>query len=317
MTSQPTVHRLDVVQELQTLQTIADALDAAKAPNTRRCYRDAWRFFVDYCKEWGESSLPAEPRTVAMYLASRAESGLSVSSVRQSCTAIGYYHSQAGQPNPCSHGTVKEILKGISRLYARPAKQAKPLTRQALAAIESTATIPRRGQRGDMETSAYAYRRGIMDIVMCFLASDGGLRRSELSRLTWDDVIKHEDGSGRIYIAKSKTDQTGEGAWVFVTSACMAYLAMYKKLCRHTRPADRVIPLTGTTISIRIKAAAKAAGLGEGFSGHSGRVGLARRMSKNGAPVNYTMLQGRWKSGDQVARYTRQEDVSIAKRYLE
>ncbi len=48
-----------------------------------------------------------------------------------------------------------------------------------------------------------------------------------------------------------------------------------------------------------------AAGLGEGFSGHSGRIGMARRMVAAGAPNAAVQNQGRWKHGDMVARYTR------------
>ena len=43
-------------------------------------------------------------------------------------------------------------------------------------------------------------------------------------------------------------------------------------------PAEPVFGLTGETLANRIHAAARAAGLGEDFSGHSGRIGMARRM---------------------------------------
>ena len=59
-------------------------------------------------------------------------------------------------------------------------------------------------------------------------------------------------------------------------------------------------------INRRIKAAALAAGLGDGFSGHSGRVGMARRMTRNGAPLPVVMRQGRWESERMPAR-VRQE----------
>ena len=54
---------------------------------------------------------------------------------------------------------------------------------------------------------------------------------------------------------------------------------------------------------------ARAAGLTdwELLSGHSGRVGMARRMAQNGAPTHETERQGRWKPGGMVGRYTRGE----------
>ena len=56
-----------------------------------------------------------------------------------------------------------------------------------------------------------------------------------------------------------------------------------------------------------VLAAARAAGLGEGFSGHSDRIGMARRMVAVGAPNAAVQNQGRWKHGDMVARYTQGE----------
>ena len=42
--------------------------------------------------------------------------------------------------------------------------------------------------------------------------------------------------------------------------------------------------LTGEALANRVRAAARAAGLGDGFTGHSGRIGMARRMVAAGAP---------------------------------
>ena len=49
---------------------------------------------------------------------------------------------------------------------------------------------------------------------------------------------------------------------------------------------------------------ARAAGLGEGYSG---RVGLAIRMTRRGAPLQAVQTHGRWKSPQMPARYTRGE----------
>ena len=55
--------------------------------------------------------------------------------------------------------------------------------------------------------------------------------------------------------------------------------------------------LSESQIARRVKAIARAAGLEnwEFFSGHSGRVGMARRMAQNGAPTHEIERQGRWK----------------------
>ena len=72
-------------------------------------------------------------------------------------------------------------------------------------------------------------------------------------------------------------------------------------------------------IARRVKVIAKVAGLSdwEFFSGHSGRVGMARRMAQNGAPTHEIERQGRWKQGGgMVGRYTRGETAGSTLRYL-
>ena len=81
-------------------------------------------------------------------------------------------------------------------------------------------------------------------------------------------------------------------------------------------PAASLFGLTGETLANRVRAAAKAAGLGEDFSGHSGRIGMARRMVAAGAPNAAVQRQGRWKHGDMVARYTRGEVAGEALKWL-
>ena len=51
-----------------------------------------------------------------------------------------------------------------------------------------------------------------------------------------------------------------------------------------TDPAAPVFGLTDEALANRVHAAARAAGLGDGFTGHSGRIGMARRMVAAGAP---------------------------------
>ena len=43
--------------------------------------------------------------------------------------------------------------------------------------------------------------------------------------------------------------------------------------------------LTGEALANRVRDAVKAAGLGDNFSGHSGRIGMARRVVAAGAPT--------------------------------
>ena len=46
---------------------------------------------------------------------------------------------------------------------------------------------------------------------------------------------------------------------------------------------------------------ARAAGLGDGFNGHSRRIGMAPRIVEAESPNSAVQRQGRWKHGDMVA----------------
>ena len=182
-------------------------------------------------------------------------------------------------------------------------------------AILATARSPRERDRRGMESPGRAARRGVVDIALVLVLRDCGLRRSEAVALVWSDIERWDDGSGRLLIERSKTDQTGEGKVVFITRRAMAALDELRRLRGDANPS--VFGMTANTINRRVKTAAQAAGLGEGFSGHSGRVGLARRMARAGAPDSAIMRQGRWSSSAMVAKYTRGESAGDAARWLE
>jgi len=125
--------------------------------------------------------------------------------------AISTTHRAAEGDIPCVSPVVKMALKGISRQHGQPQVQATALDAAALDAIRASAKLPRTGRRGVPEAPDCVAQRGQVDIALCSLLSDAGLRRSEAAALTWADVEFAVDGSGRIRIARSKTDQEGGG----------------------------------------------------------------------------------------------------------
>ena len=70
----------------------------------------------------------------------------------------------------------------------------------------------------------------------------------------------------------------------------------------------------------RVQAAARAAGLGEGFTGHSGRVRKAQDLVKNGVELPALMTAGQWKSAQMPAQYTERQAAgrdAVARYYQE
>ena len=207
------------------------------------------------------------------------------------------------------------MIKGWRNQASAPA-QVDALTTPALARIRETARLPRRGRGGRMESPEMAQARGAVDLAIVGVIADGGLRRSEAAALTWGDIQFWEDSSARITIQKSKNQV--EPATVAVTQATARALREIQQPDGAEHPLSKglVFDLTGEALANRVRDAASAAGLGDAFSGHSGRIGMARRMVAAGAPNAAVQNQGRWKHGDMVAHYTRGEAAGEALKWL-
>ncbi len=289
-------------------ERVESAISDSLSPSTRRAYDTAWSAWSAWADSHGEDALPARPAAVAAYLADRAEGGARMPTLRMATAAIAAAHSREGRPNPCADRAVRVVMGGLARQAAgagHAVRQVSGLTAEAVAAI-----------RGALNGRVDTQWRAARDMAIVSIMSDAGLRRSEAAALTWADVAREADGSGRLTIRRSKTDQLAAGAVVAITPQALADLDRYAALRPHASGSARVFGITDGQIARRIAAAAAAAGLDGDYRGHSGRVGMAQRMTRNGAPVAAVMRQGRWQSVRMVAAYTRNEAASEALRYL-
>ena len=293
---------------LQDQRRIQDALDSSTSPNTRRAYNQAWRRFETWAASRGcGHSLPVSPELVAAFLAELAEAGKSVATLRLTKSALAAVHRSTGHQDPTDNEGVKKVMAGIAWAKGRPQRQAKPLTENALAAVKAAAMQPRRHQsravRG--ENAWNARRRGQVDVALLSVLRDGLLRRSEAAALRWGDVEVQDDGSARIQVRRSKTDPEAEGAVLYIgPEAASALVAIMPEGFAVVGAAAPVFGLSASQIGRRVNAAAKAAGLGDGFTGHSGRVGMAQDLAAAGVELPALMNAGRWKSPKMPARYT-------------
>ena len=256
-------------------------------------YNSIWRSFESWTQGRGAMALPASSPLVAAYLAHLAEERqLSVATVRLHKTALAAIHKAAGHADPTDNEGVRQIMKGLARAHGRPQKQARPLAAEALAAMRTTAGLKRPfGGRGKgLESAQRASWRARVDVAL--LAT---LRRS-------------------------KTDQEAEGVVLYIgREAAQALMA--------SRPAPelldinaRIFGMTTRNIGMRVTAAAKAAGLGGGFTSHSGRVGMAQDLVKSVVELPALMTAGRWKSSKMPARYTERQAAdrgAVARYYQE
>ena len=167
-------------------------------------------FRLNGATRWTCAPCRPNPSPWPAYLAVRAGDGASVATLRLAASAIAKAHEWAGHESPCRDPGVRASLRGRGRRLARPQRQAGALTADVLAVIRLTAPKPRARGRG-FETPAQAAQRARFDLALVAVLSDGGLRRSEAAALTWGDLQRWDDGSGRITVVRSKTDVEAQG----------------------------------------------------------------------------------------------------------
>ena len=179
------------------------ALDAARrysrksrADSTWRAYRSDWRQFEGWCQTVALPSLPADPDTVAMFVASQAADGLNPSTLNRRLAAIRLVHLGAGHASPHNALKVVEVMRGIRRDWGQPpAKKA--------AAIDED--VKRMADAVEPET-----RMGLRDRALLLFGFAGAFRRSELVGLNTWNLEEREEGL-KVTIERSKTDQEAQG----------------------------------------------------------------------------------------------------------
>ena len=289
---------------------VSEVAEESRAKTTRYQQGQQWKTFSEWCDARGLQSLPADPETVAVFIFTQGIGGKKPNTLRGYASSIAAEHRSEGHDSPCTD-RVAMVIKGFvnrAKEAGQREKRAKPLTGEDLEKIRETACNPRKTDRG-MERFSNARRRGLVDIALISVMRDALLRRSEAAEILGKHIAPQSDGSGRLTIPWSKTDQEGEGVVLYLGPPTM-------KAVDRIRPRQQLLPgeekdegeeqvfdLKPATISERIAAAALAAGLGEGYSGHSCRVGMAVDLAEAGATMPQLQAVGRWKSSQTVARY--------------
>ena len=304
------------------IQRLQHSLDSSVSENTRKMYASAWRSFQAWAQGRGALAMPASSTLVAAYLAHLAEDrGLSVATIRLHKATLAAVHKAHGRDDPTDHEGVRRIMKGIARSHGRAQKQAKPLTAEALAAVRATASSRRPlGDGRNQESAQRASWRGRVDLALLSVLRDGLLRRSEAHLLTWADVDFRNNGTALLQLHRSKTDQEGEGVVIYIGKQAAEALKAIRPAEEQLDPQAPVFNLSPQQIGRRVTAAAKAAGLGEGFTGHSGRVGMAQDLAATGTELPALMTAGRWTNSKMPARYTERQEAgrgAVAKYYQE
>lgn len=182
---------------------------APLSPTTQKIYADDWAAFCNWCAAQSLAPLPAQPVTVAAYLAARQDR-LGSSGLRIVLAAIAYHHRQAGQAWSPSDSRIMALLRA-RQADSRP-RPAAAVTAEQMQRLLSSCDVDPGGRAGF---------GNLRDRALLLLGFAGGLRRSELVALDVEDL--HFTASGlTLQIGCRKAGPDGQGASLLIPHSAPA-----------------------------------------------------------------------------------------------
>jgi integrase len=278
---------------------------------TLKAWRCDWAIFWAYCEPVNLSPLPAAPETVAGFILHCMKAGKKPATVRRYLSTIARFHRAAQLFNPCAAEAVQMELKGLTNEVSARQRQAR-----ALGMEEIQLFLERAGQ------SMPAMR----ECAMLCVAYDAMTRRGELIAVDVQDVKFLSDGTGRLLIRRSKTDQAGEGHVAYLSRQTVRHLKAWLKAAHIKEGAvfRRIIGrgvvtydgkgrgrmggrLSPEAVARAFKAVARWIKLPdeevEQVSGHSVRVGATQDLLALNTDLASVMREGRWRTVRMPMRY--------------
>ena len=288
---------------VSTLTAAASNLAAASiAKNTWIAYQGALGRLQNFLRKEGRDLTGLDDSQLAEYLTRLHGSGASPASAAMVCAAVRFLAKTMGQPSPGG-----------------------PLSGRVMAGLRREGKDRGRGQVqglqwGQADTAAAVASNGgqslagLRDAALIAVMSDCLLRVSEAVALQVDGLQLESDGTGRLTIGQSKTDQEGEGAVLFVGAPTVSRVRAWMRaasiesgpIFRRVRRGDKVIGAASlSTRAARAIIQRRAADLQGRFSGHSLRVGSAQSLAAGGASLVEMQTAGRWQSPAMPGHYAR------------
>ncbi|GAB5550174.1 MAG: site-specific integrase [Sandaracinaceae bacterium] len=297
--------------------------ERAKSENTKRAYRADWRCFRSWCGDRQLDALPADPRTVTLYIADKAapsdgSTPLKVSTLERRLSAISQAHRMSGLASPAStrEEPLHSVWAGLVRTKGRAKDKVAPaLTPDVVAMVEALPTVELADGSRQLTTASKR------DRALLLVGFAGALRRSELAALTVSDLAFGADGL-RLRLGRSKSDQEGAGATLglhygerplscpvrgvqdWIRHVAITEGPAFRGVDRYGNVSDRALD-SGSVARI-VKRAAQRAGLDPAaYSGHSLRAGFATQAARAGAHERAIMKHTRHKSEKVLREYIR------------
>jgi site-specific recombinase XerD len=283
--------------ELETLKNLKNS----KSVNTLRAYESDYKDFSIFCAKNNFSSLPADPKIISLYLTHLSQT-CKFSTLKRRIASISVIHKLKDHYIDTNHPIIRENLLGIKRLKGSNQKSKKPILINDLKHIIDV--ISKLNIREIRKTR---------DKALILIGFAGGFRRSELVALEIDDIEFVREGV-KIFVKRSKTDQSGEGMTKaipsFDSTLYCPVLHLQDWMAKGKSINRKIFPLSDKSVALIIKKYANLAGLdGSRYAGHSLRSGFATSTAEAGAEERNIMAMTGHKTTQMVRRYIKEANL--------
>ena len=279
--------------ELETLKNLKNS----KADNTLRAYQSDFRDFSAFCAKNGFSSMPSQPKIIALYITHLSKSS-KFSTLKRRIASISVLHKLKGHYLDTKHPIIMENLHGIKRTLGSRQKAKRPILINDLKLIIKVI--------GEEK---------IRDKALILIGFSGGFRRSELVNIHYEDVEFVKEGVN-ILIKRSKTDQSGEGSVkaipYFDNQEFCPVVALKNYISKKFSNTDegKIFNISDKSVALIIKRYAEKAGLDSSkYAGHSLRSGFATTAAEYGAEERNIMAMTGHKTTQMVRRYIQEANL--------
>ena len=279
--------------EIETLKNLKNS----KANNTLRAYQSDFKDFSAFCAKNGLSSIPTQPKIIAIYITNLSKSS-KFSTLKRRIASISVIHKLKGHYLDTKHPIIMENLHGIKRTLGSRQKAKKPILINDLKLIIKAI---------DEEK--------IRDKALILIGFAGGFRRSELVNIDYEDIEFVSEGV-KILVKRSKTDQSGEGTVKAIPyfdnkEFCpVLTLKSYINQKITIKSEGKVFGISDKSVALIIKKYAEKAGLDPSkYAGHSLRSGFATTAAEFGAEERNIMAMTGHKTTQMVRRYIHEANL--------
>ena len=282
--------------ELETIKNLKNS----KAHNTLRAYQADFNDFTNFCNTNGFSSLPTDPKIVALYL-THLSSFSKFSTLKRRLASIKVIHKLKGHYIDTKHPVISENLMGIKRKLGVKQLSKKPILISDLKLIVQ-AIIDDKNEYKKIQNKA-----------LILIGFAGGFRRSELVSIEREDIDFVDEGV-KINIRKSKTDQTGIGmtkAIPYFDNKIFCPVISLNEWINYANISNgKIFNISDKSVALIIKKYALIAGLDNTkYAGHSLRSGFTTSTAETGADERSIMAMTGHKTTQMVRRYIQEANL--------